>query len=122
MQSTDIATQIAVLTTTCPDAASAQQIAAAAVTEKLAACVQRLEGVQSTYAWQGEVRDEAEVLLMIKTLPHAVPALTRRILALHPYVVPELLVQTAECGNEAYLQWVRTIVFEPATSPSEPLL
>lgn len=116
MQAIEATDEIVIVMTTCPDAASAQQIAGMVVTDKLAACVQRIPAMQSTYMWQGKLQDEAEVLLLIKTLPHAVPALTRRILEVHPYEVPELLIQTADCGNEAYLQWVRTNVFAP-TSP-----
>ena len=52
---------------TCPDAASALRIAETLVGEKLAACVNRIPGIQSTYRWQGKVITDAEELLLIKT-------------------------------------------------------
>ena len=52
---------------TCPDEAAADRIAGALVEERLAACVNRLAGVVSTYRWEGEVRRGSESLLLIKT-------------------------------------------------------
>ncbi len=105
--------------TTCPDAQSAQRIAVALVSDGLAACVQRIAGLQSTYVWDGKLQEEAEVLLLIKTIKPAVPALAQRIRVLHPYEVPELLIVPVESGNEAYAQWVRDNVRLPVTPQPE---
>ncbi len=51
---------------TCPDERSAQSLADALVGERLAACVNQLPGVRSTYRWQGKVCSDNEVLLLIK--------------------------------------------------------
>jgi periplasmic divalent cation tolerance protein len=96
--------------TTCPDAETADRLARALVSEGLAACVNRLEGVRSTYFWDGRLQDEAEILLMIKTTAGNLGALTERLRALHPYDVPELVAIPAAGGNEPYLEWVRTSV------------
>jgi periplasmic divalent cation tolerance protein len=95
---------------TCPDAASAQAIAGTLVGERLAACVNRLPGVASTYRWQGEVTTDSEELLLIKTTAARFEALKARLLALHPYELPELVVVPVEGGHAAYLDWVRTSV------------
>ena len=94
----------------CPNAETADRIARALVSEGLAACVNRLEGVRSTYFWDGRLQDEAEILLMIKTTAGRLAALTERLRALHPYELPELVAIPAAGGNEAYLEWVRTSV------------
>lgn len=94
------------LFSTCPDAASAARIAQALVEERLAACVSRLPGVQSTYRWQNAVEQAEEVLLLIKTAADRVPALQRRLGELHPYAVPELVEVEIAGGLPAYLQWV----------------
>src|SRR5438046_5508518 len=65
--------------TTCPDAASAERIAEALVGEQLAACVNRLPGVQSMYRWKGELCREPEQLLLIKTTRVGFEALQARV-------------------------------------------
>ncbi|HZX72619.1 MAG TPA: divalent-cation tolerance protein CutA [Rhodanobacter sp.] len=92
---------------TCPDAASAQRIAEALVGERLAACVNQLSGVRSTYRWQEAVQTDSEELLLIKTTEARLAALERRLLELHPYDVPELIAVPVAQGHAAYLDWVR---------------
>ena len=101
----------------CPDAGSAQTIAEALVAERLAACVQCLPGVRSTYRWQGAVTTDNESLLLIKTSAGALEALTRRVLALHPYDLPEVIAVPVEGGHAAYLDWVRANVQTQGRSP-----
>lgn len=90
----------------CPDAASADAIAAALVDERLAACVTALPGARSTYRWQGCIEQAQEVLLLIKTARERLDALTARIRALHPYELPEVIAVEAAGGLAPYLQWV----------------
>jgi periplasmic divalent cation tolerance protein len=91
---------------TCPGAASAATIARQLVEERLAACVQAIPGAVSTYRWEGAIRTDTEVLLLIKTPRTRLAALLQRLPALHPYEVPELLVLDATGGLPAYLDWV----------------
>lgn len=98
--------QVFLAVTTCPDAATALQIARTLVEEGLAACVNRIEGVRSTYVWKGELKEDAEVLLLIKTTGPRIPELEARLKALHPYELPEWLTLPVD-GNERYLDWVR---------------
>ena len=101
---------------TCPDEATAKQLAATLVQERLATCVNRVPGVTSTYFWDGRLQDDAEILLIIKTSQARVKALTERMKTLHPYDLPELVVVPISGGNEAYLQWVREGVEEEQRS------
>lgn len=91
---------------TCPDAETAARIARALVEERLAACVNRLPGVASTYRWQGEIHEDAEVLLVIKTTRERFDALRDRLAELHPYEVPELVAFEIADGLPAYLEWL----------------
>lgn len=97
----------------CPDVASAERIARTLVEERLAACVQRLPGVASTYRWRETVETSSEVLLLIKTAQPRLDALMARIAALHPYEVPELLAVGVVEGWHPYLRWL-----EDATATS----
>ena len=75
------------------------------VEEGLAACVNILPAMRSIYRWKGAVEEAREQQLLIKTSPAAVAALRARLLELHPYETPELLVLTAD-GSAAYLRWL----------------
>jgi periplasmic divalent cation tolerance protein len=99
--------QVILALTTCPDEASAQAVAAALVQERLAACVNRVSGLRSTYIWDARLQDEAEILLIIKTTVARLEALQSRLKSLHPYELPELLAIAVAGGNERYLDWVR---------------
>lgn len=92
--------------TTCPDAGTAGAIARTLVEERLAACVNRLDGVVSTYRWQDATQEDTECLLLIKTAASAFERLEARLLALHPYELPELVAVPVERGSSAYLQWL----------------
>lgn len=91
---------------TCPDAAIADRIARTLVAERLAACVNRLAGVESTYRWNGEVQVDEEVLLVIKTSRARYAALEDRLVALHPYEVPEVIAIPIGEGYAPYLAWI----------------
>ncbi len=93
--------------TTCPDHDAADRIASALVDERLAACVNIVPGIHSTYRWQGEVIRGKEWLLVIKTTRDRMDALRARLPELHPYELPELLAVEPTDGLPAYLDWVR---------------
>jgi len=76
------------------------------VEERLAACVSRLPGMQSTYRWQGAVERAEEVLLLIKTTAGRQDALIARLQALHPYELPEAIAVEIRGGLAPYLDWV----------------
>ncbi|MCY7355543.1 MAG: divalent-cation tolerance protein CutA [Lysobacter sp.] len=91
---------------TCPDSGSATHIAEALVEERLAACVNLVPGLHSVYRGQGGIERDDEVLLMIKTTTARMDALQQRILALHPYELPEVIAVEAVGGSPAYLDWI----------------
>ena len=93
---------------TCPDAGSAAAIARALVEERLAACVNRVPGLTSVYRWQGEIHEDSEVLLLVKTRRELFEPLRARLVALHPYDVPEVIALDITAGHAPYLEWLRT--------------
>ena len=94
-----------VVTTTLASAESARALARTLVERRLAACVQSLP-VESVYRWKGEVVEEPEVLLVVKTRRDLYDELERVVRAEHPYEVPELIAFDVERGLPAYLVWV----------------
>lgn len=101
-----MATDVRMVLSTAPDDATARKLAEAVVGEGLAACVSLVPGVWSVYRWKGEVQRDEEVLLVMKTAAARVGALSERVVALHPYQVPEILVLAIEDGHAPYLEWV----------------
>jgi len=91
---------------TCPSAETAARIARTLVEERLAACVNRVPGAVSSYRWQGEIHEDAEVLLIIKTTRERLPALRDRLVELHPHELPELAAVEIAEGLPAYLDWL----------------
>ena len=92
--------------TNCPDEESADRIAAALVENRLAACVNVLPEVESTYRWQGAVEKAVEVPLLIKCTRDRYPAIEEALRQLHPYTVPEIIAVPVVAGLATYLRWV----------------
>lgn len=89
-----------------PSQEVASRIANALVQEELAACVTVLAGVTSVYRWRGEVESASEQLLLIKTNGTLFEKLRARIVALHPYEVPEVIATPITAGHAPYLEWI----------------
>jgi periplasmic divalent cation tolerance protein len=95
----------AVIMTTVSSDEDADALASGLVEGRLAACVQRLL-IRSTYRWDGEVRTEPEVLLLIKAPAERVADVVAHLEAHHPYEVPEIVaVRDAEAAAP-YLAWM----------------
>jgi periplasmic divalent cation tolerance protein len=95
-----------VVLVTAPTAEKAAEIARVLVEEKLAACGNVLPGIRSIYAWQGEIHDEAEALLLLKVPRKRLQELSDRVVKLHPYEVPEVVALPIEGGSEKYIDWI----------------
>lgn len=75
------------------------------VKEKLAACVNIVNGIRSIYEWEGEIHDEQEHLLLIKAPKTNVEALKKFIEENHSFEVPEFVVFEVADALPDYLQW-----------------
>ncbi len=91
----------------CGTALEAETIARALVNERIAACVNILLQVTSVYRWQGKTETAPEHLLFIKTAPEQEQKLQQRLLQLHSYDTPEIVVLPIESGFPGYLAWLR---------------
>ena len=93
---------------TVPDDAVAKQIASALVAEQLAACINIVPGITSVYRWKGAIETDMELLLIMKTTATSYPQLQKRISALHPYELPEIIAVSLDRGLPDYLAWITT--------------
>ena len=92
--------------TTCPNRRTAQRIARALVEDRLAACVNIVPVAQSVYRRRGRIQTARRVLLIIKSLKRAYTKLEKRLRALHPYELPEVIAVPITDGSRPYLAWI----------------
>lgn len=99
-------TGVRVVVSSVPSDEAGRRLARALLEERLIACANLVPGVTSLYRWEGEVREEGETLVVMKTRAELVPRLVERIPRLHPYELPEVLAMRVEDGLPAYCRWV----------------
>lgn len=97
---------VRVVLITVPTQQVARLIARTLVEERLAACVNIVPALTSVYRFEGAIHEDAELLLMVKSVPHRLTALFARVAELHPYQVPECIALSVESGLPKYLEWV----------------
>lgn len=97
----------------------AHKIGGALVKEKLAACVNIIDGMESLYHWNGKVESGKETILIAKTTYSNVARLTKRVKELHSYEVPCVISfnMAEQEGNEEYLKWLSDSVL-PLQAPN----
>lgn len=101
-----------VVLTTCGNDSDAGALARVLVERRLAACVNAVSKVASTYRWKGEIVEDRETLLIIKTTAARLAALERTVRELSKYEVPELIALRVAAGGADYLAWVGESVAE----------
>jgi periplasmic divalent cation tolerance protein len=95
-----------IVLTTLPGDFEIRTFAKTLVEERLAACVNLLPPMDSVYRWEGQVEQETERQMIIKTSRDRVIPLWDRIRELHPYETPEFVVLSIQDGSDAYLRWI----------------
>ena len=98
-------TDATLIMTTVADAAAAEKIANRLLEKHEAACVQEVV-IRSRYRWEGELRSDPEILLLIKTSSRASAAAMQTIRSLHDYDVPEIVAVPVTDGLPDYLAWI----------------
>ncbi|CAJ2641090.1 protein CutA, chloroplastic [Trifolium pratense] len=92
---------------TVPNKEAGKKLSESIVKEKLAACVNRVPGIESVYLWEGKIQTDSEELLIIKTRQSLLEALTDHVKANHEYDVPEVISLPITGGNLKYLEWLK---------------
>ncbi len=93
--------------TTVKARVEAERIAKKIVGEKLAACVNVVPSISSTYRWKGKIERSRETLLLMKTSGEKLDKAIKRIKELHTYKVPEIIALPIERGLPEYLKWLK---------------
>ena len=96
-----------VVVTTVGTRAEARAMARTLVEQQLAACVQ-ISAIESFYGWQGEIRDDPEFRLWVKTLADRYGEVEAAIRGLHPYELPAIYALPVAAISAPYAEWVES--------------
>lgn len=99
---------IIVINCTVPSKKLAKDITRVLMKHKLAACVSMIDNVRSVFSWEGEVCEEKEVLMLIKTRRTNYGKVKLVIEDMHSYSVPEIIALPVVDCSEDYLKWLVT--------------
>ncbi len=95
---------------TVPNIEEGKKIAKLLVESKLAACVNIIHNILSIYRWKGEIEEDNEYLLLIKTIEENNKLIIQKINEIHSYETPECIGFKIEKGSEKYLNWITEVV------------
>ncbi len=95
---------------TVPSIDEGKKIARSLVESKLAACVNIIKDISSVYRWKGEIQEDNEHLLLIKTTEDKSESVIQKINAIHSYSEPECIGFKVEKGSQKYLNWIKDVV------------
>ena len=96
-----------------------RKIARRLIEEKLAACVNITQPIQSVYRWEGKVENSKEFLMFIKSRRELFPQIRTEISLIHSYHTPEIICLAIIDGSLNYLQWISDCV-RPAIEQELP--
>jgi len=99
---------VVLITTSSLD--EAKSIGSSLIEDKLAACTNVIPSVESIFRWQGEVCNEKEAMLIVKTRRNIFKDLQAKVMELHSYDVPEIIALPIIDGNSDYLQWIDSAI------------
>ena len=103
-------TEALIVFTTFASEADAVRVVHTLVEERLIACGNLLPGARSLYRWKGEVKDEREVVVLMKTRKQDWAALMSRLSELHPYETPECVAVRIAAGAPKYMAWLEAVL------------
>lgn len=97
-----------IVLSTFPTPEKAAELSRILVEERLCACVNLIPAIRSIYRWNDTISDDQETLAILKTTVARSEDLSARLVSLHPYEVPEVIVVPLEPtrGHAPYLAWL----------------
>jgi len=103
-------TEMLLVFTTFASEDAAARVVRTLVEERLIACGNLLPGARSLYRWKGEVADEREVVVLMKTRKQDWTAFLSRLHELHPYETPECIAVRVAAGAPKYMAWLEEVL------------
>lgn len=87
----------------------AEKISKSLLEERLCACINIVDRIDSLFWWKDKLERASESLLIVKTKKSLIPKLVKRIKSLHSYEVPEIIALPIIAGNKDYLDWLNAV-------------
>ena len=94
----------------CKNKAEAKKIGSSLVKERLAACVNILDSMNSIYRWKGKIEHAKEVVLIAKTTQQLFAKLSAKVKSLHSYSIPCIVSLDIVKGDKEYFKWLEESV------------
>ena len=98
-------TEYIIIITTTNSKSNAKLIASSLVENKLAACVQIIPKIKSTFKWKDSITEEKEILILIKTISMLTDTIKRKIKKIHNYETPEIISFPFNILTDDYKEW-----------------
>jgi len=91
---------------TTKNKSEAKKIGKILLQERLAACVNILDNMNSLYWWDGKIQEENETVLIAKTSKKLFSKLSKKVKSIHSYKAPCILQIPITDGNREYVKWL----------------
>lgn len=93
----------------------ALEIGRVLVEQNLVACANIMDGMHSIYKWEGQIQEDDECVLLVKTHYSRVKKVTNLIKEMHSYECPCVIsfTITEDEGNTEYLEWLEKTAKQP---------
>ena len=88
----------------------AKKIVRSLLEEKLIACANMIDSVSSVFWWQENIKEEKEVLVIMKSHQELFNKVSTRIREVHSYDTPEILALSIVDGSSQYLEWMNKVL------------
>ena len=84
----------------------ALDVAHALVRGRRAACVNIIPNIHSVYRWKGQICDDGEMLLIVKTRQSQFEAVRETIHRVNTYELPEVLGYRVDMASPGFASWI----------------
>ncbi len=91
---------------TCGSKEEGAKIARSLLNERLVACANIYEGVDSLYWWEGKIEEGREAVIIAKTTEKRLDQVIAKVKSLHSYSCPCVVAYKIDAGNPDFLKWI----------------